>query len=67
MERVVGGWAARRVCRMRGSLMVATEPEAASRRCVLASVRELWRAVRAEGNGVVAILGLAVSIAVKCR
>lgn len=48
MERVEGGWVLRRVVIMRGILIVATEPEAARRRCILLSVREAVRAAREE-------------------
>ena len=47
MERVDGGWALVSAAMMLGILMVATEPEAARRRCALPSSREAVSSARA--------------------
>lgn len=66
MERVDGGWALVSAVMMLGILMVATEPEAARRRCALPSFREAVSSARAlVGAGLVDVDGVDSAMAKK--
>ena len=65
MERVGGGWALVSAAMMLGILIVATDPEAARRRCALPSFREAASSARALVGVELVVVGVVSAMAEK--